>query len=111
VSSDSEKNLIFAATVLLVLVVIAGIGMVDNSLTRLIMPERPFATVAVKYQHGLLVQGAEADVYLKAYEIGAITIDQKEICFQTRRFEILVPHSIRVGDINEIRRFAGILTK
>lgn len=107
---ERENNTIFIGVTLLILIVLVGAGLVDASLSKLLLPPEPFATVAVDYQHGIVIRGPESEICLKAAKIGTLAVEGEAIIIQTGFFSIKVPFVLTVGNISRLRD-ALLLTK
>jgi len=109
--SDAEKNLLFVGIVMLLMVVIIGINLVDGSLTRLMLPDLPFSTVSVKYNHGMVLTGPESELCLVSPSLAALWVAGDVVHVETVWFKIRTPYILTLGNIENMRTLTGLLTK
>lgn len=100
---EREKNALFLGATLLIIIVLVGANLVDSSLTKLILPSEPFATIGLDYQHGIVVRGSGREIALKAANLGKIEVAQDNFLINTRFFLIKIPFVLTWGNINSLR--------
>ncbi|MGI6364379.1 MAG: hypothetical protein ACOX2G_01275 [Bacillota bacterium] len=100
---EREYNTIFIGLVLLAIIVLVGAGLVDSSLSRLLLPPEPFATVAVDYQHGIVIRGPESEISFKATKLATVAIEDERIAIRTGAFSLKIPFVLTWGNINGLR--------
>ena len=79
--SNSEKNLYFGAIMLFLFLVLGGLNLVDANLTRLVLPDTPFATISRTYEHGLVLKVPEKQYNLPSLEIVTIAMEDGSLLF------------------------------
>jgi len=94
--SDGEKNLLFIGVTIVSLILLIGIALVDGSLNRLIVPDRPFATASIKYNHGIVWVSQEKQVAVKAPRLANLQINQNQMSLETRLFKLELPLVISI---------------
>ena len=103
-----EKNLTFIAFLLLFLLFLGGVALVDTNLTRLIMPETPFATISLAYEHGLVFKGPETCYCLPSLDILTLSSGKDNLRLSRGGPGLKVPRFISLGNIDKLRRLLDI---
>lgn len=107
---DRENNLLFLGISVLILIVFTGANLVDTSLTKLLLPEEPFATMAVKYEHGFVFQGPQSKVSFPPALMGHLAVEEDRIELSTGYFAVKIPFVLTLGNIDSLRA-TWLLTK
>jgi hypothetical protein len=107
---DREKNQLFIGLLLFILIVVFGLNLVDGGLTRLLLPEQAFATVSVGYSHGLYFVGPNSHFQIQSKKIGALKIEGESIQLELLFFRLQLPLFLHLGNIENLRELAGMLT-
>jgi hypothetical protein len=108
VKSGAEKNLLFLGLAIFALVVIGGLNLVDGNLTRLMVPESPYLTASVSYDHGIVISGPERKIRLGAQDLVFIASRGGEVHLERGPIQLRIPYIITLGGIEKIRDWVGL---
>lgn len=100
---SNEKNLYFSAVLLFLVLVLGGLKLVDASLSRLIEPDAPFATVSLQYEHGFVLLGPEKQYCLPSLELGTIKVEESSLRFSRGERSLKLPRFLTWGNIEKLR--------
>lgn len=108
--SAKEKNTAFLIVVIFLLIVFAGINQVDTALTKLVVPEKPFASASIGYSHGFILAGPESQLHLPGLRIARLNLEENVLEYSCSKFQVRVPLLLHIGDIDKLRTMAEMLT-
>jgi hypothetical protein len=90
---------------LLIIIVFTGLNAADLNLTRLMLPEKPFFTVSLTYEHGLVLRGPAKQYCLPALPVAAITMEQDTLVLNLGEMRLKLPRFLVWGNLISLRRF------
>lgn len=96
----NEKNLLFLGIIMLLVLVVFGLRIVDNSLTGLLLPDSPYLTVAVEYEHGIIIRGPERVIHIPVQDIASLLVNDGSIEIRTCGIKIRIPFTYDILAVN-----------
>lgn len=103
-----ENNLYFIAAIFFLAVVLGGLSIVDSGLNRLIMPEEPFISVAVQYNHGLELKVPGKQVSVPCIELCSVNTKDNYWHIARGGASFMLPRYISFGDIDKLRSWLNV---
>lgn len=105
---SGEKNLLFCAVFIFFLLVVVGLRLVDANLTRMIVPDTPFATFSLRYEHGFVLVGSGEKHPVPSLALVNLRTGASKLSICRGRGELVLPLYLNLGEIKGLRGLLAV---